>query len=84
MTHSDPDPHSQSPHTERLLVITLFVIAAVVRLATIGSGTNVDEGVYWVEGREITKGYMIYRDTQFNKTPLVALVSAPFFLLGSA
>jgi len=27
---------------------------------------------------------MIYRDTQFNKTPLVALVSAPFFLLGSA
>jgi len=65
-------------------VITLFLIAAVVRLATISCGTNVDEGVYWVEGREITKGYLIYRDTQFNKTPLVALVSAPFFLLGSA
>ncbi|HQL64106.1 MAG TPA: glycosyltransferase family 39 protein [bacterium] len=83
MTHSNSASHPQSTHTERLLVITLFILAAVVRLATIHCGTNVDEGVYWVEGREITKGYLIYRDTQFNKTPLVAFVSAPFFLLGS-
>ncbi|MBN2326744.1 MAG: glycosyltransferase family 39 protein [Candidatus Omnitrophica bacterium] len=63
-------------------ILIILIIASMIRLATIGCGSNVDEGVYWVEGRQIAEGYVIYRDTQFNKTPLVALVAAAFFPLG--
>ncbi|MFH1739880.1 MAG: glycosyltransferase family 39 protein [bacterium] len=78
-------PQAPSPnlHASRLTpVLLVFFVAAVVRMATIWCGTNVDEGVYWVEGRQICDGYLIYRDTQFNKTPLVALVAASFFVVG--
>ena len=72
------------PHVSRLKpVLVVLIVAAAVRIATIWCGTNVDEGVYWIEGRQIRDGYLIYRDTQFNKTPLVAIVAAPFFLLGA-
>lgn len=65
-----------------MLAILAFALAA--RVMTIMYGTNVDEGVYWVEGRELYHGSVIYRDTQFNKTPLVAMVAAMFFPLGEA
>ncbi len=68
--------------THRYIVLTVFALAAAVRLATVWCGTNVDEGVYWAEGRQIRDGYLIYRDTQFNKTPLVAFVGASFFVFG--
>jgi 4-amino-4-deoxy-L-arabinose transferase-like glycosyltransferase len=71
----------QNTQTRRLLV-TIFILAALLRFATVWCGTNVDEGVYWVEGKQLVDGYTIYRDTQFNKPPLVAFVSVPFFILG--
>lgn len=67
-------------HTRYLTV--LLVCAAIIRLATVTCGTNVDEGVYWAEGREIAEGYVMYRDVQLNKTPLVSLVAASFFAVG--
>ncbi|MDX9755674.1 MAG: glycosyltransferase family 39 protein [bacterium] len=69
-------------HWFKTTVLFIFVLAAVLRLATVGYGTNVDEGVYWVEGKQMVDGYLIYQDTQVNKPPLVALVSAFFFLFG--
>lgn len=65
-------------------LIAVLLIAALVRCATIHYGTNVDEGVYWAEGKQVVDGYVIYRDTQLNKTPLVALVAAAFFVFGDA
>ncbi len=67
--------------TKTWLLIILLLIAGVLRAATIHYGTNVDEGVYWVEGKQMFDGYWIYSDTQFNKTPLVALVAYPFFFI---
>lgn len=66
------------------VVWAVLLIALAARAWTIVYGTNVDEGVYWVEGRQIYQGFVIYRDTQFNKTPLVALVAALFFPFGQA
>lgn len=63
-------------------IIILLICAAAIRIATVTCGTNVDEGVYWAEGREIADGYVMYRDVQLNKTPLVSLVAASFFAVG--
>lgn len=63
------------------LLIILLIIALIPRAATINYGTNVDEGVYWVEAKQIHDGLTMYRDVQFNKTPLVAWVALPFFWL---
>ncbi len=63
-------------------LILILVIAAIIRFATIQYGTNVDEGVYWSEGKQMYDGYVMYRDSQFNKTPFVGLVAAFFFNFG--
>lgn len=68
----------------KLALAALLAAGFLLRVWTLGYGTNVDEGVYWTEGHQLYEGYMIYRDTQYNKTPLVALVSAPLFLFGDA
>lgn len=60
----------------------ILLLAAFLRAATIHYGTNVDEGVYWSEGRLIYQGYFFYRDVHLNKPPLVSLVAAAFFPLG--
>ncbi len=65
-------------------LIAILIIAAIIRLATVWCGTNVDEGVYWAEGKQLADGYVIYRDTQFNKTPLAPIIAALFFLVGDA
>ncbi|HPP00592.1 MAG TPA: hypothetical protein PLX83_08335, partial [bacterium] len=57
----------------------ILLLAAFLRAATIHYGTNVDEGVYWSEGRLIYQGYFFYRDVHLNKPPLVSLVAAAFF-----
>lgn len=63
------------------LIILLLLIVFIPRAATIHYGTNVDEGVYWVEAKHLYDGYWMYRDVQLNKPPLAALVALPFFLL---
>ncbi len=68
----------------KLALLLILLGALLARAWTIHYGTNVDEGVYWVEARELYNGSVIYRDTQFNKTPLVALVGAVFFPFGDA
>ena len=65
-----------------IFIISIFILAASLRLATIWCGTNVDEGVYWVEGRHLYDGYVMYRDYELNKPPLVNLVAASFFIFG--
>ena len=69
---------------QTLVLISILLAALLARAWTINYGTNVDEGVYWVEARELYNGSVIYRDTQFNKTPLVALVGTVFFPFGEA
>lgn len=66
---------------ELLPILLILLVALVARTATIHYGTNVDEGEYLMEGLRLSQGHVIYRDTQYNKTPLVAFVSAPFFWL---
>ncbi len=79
---SIPSDSHTSDSVHRNLVTAVFLIALAARLATIWCGTNVDEGVYWAEALQIREGHLIYQDTQFNKTPLVALVGACFFVFG--
>ena len=38
--------------------------------------------MYWVEGRHLYDGYVMYRDYELNKPPLVNLVAAGFFIFG--
>lgn len=68
----------------KIALALLLLAALLARAWTIHYGTNVDEGVYWVEARELYQGSVIYRDTQFNKTPFVAMAGAVFFPLGDA
>ncbi|MDP8245788.1 MAG: glycosyltransferase family 39 protein [Candidatus Hinthialibacter antarcticus] len=72
------------PTKKTVLLVLILLAAFMARAWTINYGTNVDEGVYWTEARELYQGSVIYRDTQFNKTPLVAMVGAAFFPLGDA
>lgn len=65
----------------RILLLGILVFAAVARLATIGQGTNIDEGYFLLQGREAARGHLPFVDTQLNKGPLIAWFVAPFFLL---
>ena len=60
-------------------LVLILLLGFLVRLATIGYGTNVDEGDYLMQGREIIHGHFPYRDVHVNKPPLVSLLAAPFF-----
>ncbi|MEW6236327.1 MAG: glycosyltransferase family 39 protein [Candidatus Omnitrophota bacterium] len=61
--------------------LMIFLAGLLLRVWTIGYGTNVDEGDYLMQGREMTHGYWPYRDVHLNKPPLVSFLAYPFFLV---
>jgi len=73
-----PSKESFKHHAPFLLI---FWAGLLLRVWTIGYGTNVDEGDYLMQGREMTHGYWPYRDVHLNKPPLVSFMSYPFFLV---
>ncbi len=61
-------------------IVILVLIALSIRSWTILYGTNVDEGDYLLQGRELAKGLWPYLDVHLNKPPLVTILGYPFFL----
>ena len=68
---------------QRLLLVSILATAALTRLATILQGTNIDEGYFILQGREVVRGYVPIVETQLNKGPLIVWLAAPLFLVSS-
>ncbi|RJP34001.1 MAG: hypothetical protein C4527_03235 [Candidatus Omnitrophota bacterium] len=62
-------------------ILLLLIIGCILRFCTIGFGTNVDEGDYLMQGRELARGLWPYLDVHLNKPPLVTILGFPFFLI---
>ncbi len=62
-------------------LIVLLVIGVLIRTWTIEYATNVDEGDYLMQGRELTLGHWPYQDVHLNKPPLVSFMAYPFFFI---
>ncbi len=75
------NPQTHPLSHRKILLLGILVFAAAARLATIGQGTNIDEGYFLLQGREAARGHLPFVDTQLNKGPLIAWFVAPFFLL---
>lgn len=61
-------------------ILAVLFLALLLRLGTLGYATNVDEGDYLLQGREITRGHWPHADVHLNKPPLVSFLGLPFFL----
>ncbi len=75
---SDQNQHDWKQYLPLLIIL---LVAVGIRFFTIGYGTNVDEGDYLIQGRELSHGYWPYRDVHLNKPPLVTFLGYPFFLI---
>ncbi len=64
-----------------LIMAAILIFAAASRLGTAWMGTNIDEGYFLLQGREIVRGYIPVLETQINKGPLIAWLTAPLFLI---
>lgn len=62
-----------------LPIMVLVVLAFGLRASTLLQGTNVDEGDYILQGREMVLGHWPHADVHLNKPPLVSFIAYPFF-----
>lgn len=69
------------PGAMQWALLALILVAVLIRGVTIGQGTNVDEGDYLMQGREMALGHWPHKDVHLNKPPLVSLIAYPFFLI---